>query len=63
MRSCPECGGSKLSWDFVNNQDWGVLVHITGFYLGCDECSATVLYADMEAVLQLLNDQRWQLDV
>lgn len=62
VHSCPECGSKSLTWDSaeINKTD---VAHgrlrvsdITGmFYLGCDECSETLLRVSMGEMTGFLN--------
>lgn len=65
---CPECGEEKLAWSAgpvkVNTVADGRLTMRdveTQFYLGCEECSATLIHSvSADQVAQFLNDERWR---
>jgi hypothetical protein len=59
---CPECRSRDLAWSFTpvkttEAQDGRLrLNEVCGqFYLGCEECSETLLLADAEEVVAFLN--------
>lgn len=63
-KSCPACGGSSLTWDTNNVTYSGVqngrlkTNEVTClFFLGCDECSATVFMINADMVTKALNDE------
>ena len=61
--SCKECDGRNFTWhchpkNFGGVQDGRIRMHEIGveFYLGCDDCSATLKIVDGDTVAGLLND-------
>ena len=64
---CPECGWSDLTWDMTMRGSDGIQdgrhkanEMRAGFFLGCDNCSATVQLASESQVLGLLNKAQYQ---
>lgn len=65
---CPACGGYRLAWSAgpvkLNTIADGRLTMRdveTQFYLGCDECSETLITGvTADQVLPVLNDARWR---
>lgn len=60
---CQECGGHNLRWQstVVNNSDvqqGRLRTHEMGvlFFLGCDDCSATVQHATGDQIARHMND-------
>lgn len=64
MLRCRECGGDELSWQSMTAHEWGMLNGLaakTVFFLGCDECSATVIHSvSAEDVAEALNHYGWR---
>lgn len=59
---CKECGGSSLSWDSMPRNKSNVVEgrlktnEVTvDFFLGCDDCSATVRVVTANEMVQMLN--------
>lgn len=62
---CPECGSRSLRWDCTLRARHAVpdgrlrLNEVSGlFYLGCEECSETVIRVSDDDVTKLLNQLR-----
>lgn len=62
---CPECGSRSLRWDYTVRARHAVpdgrlrLNEVSGlFYLGCEECSETVIRVSDDDVTKLLNQLR-----
>ena len=65
VESCPNCGSKKHSWDttVIKNtrvQDGLLKLNETSglFYLGCDECSETLLRVSAEDFASYLNNAK-----
>lgn len=64
---CPNCGGWRLEWNVAPQKTTGVADGrltirdvVTVFYLGCSECSETLIpTVDAETVALHLTHQRW----
>lgn len=61
---CQECGGENLTWDQVSRNKSDVVEgrlrtnEVTvDFFLGCDECSATVQVVACDGIMAHLNSQ------
>lgn len=61
---CPKCGGENLTWDQTSRNKSGVVegrlrtneVTVV-FFLGCNECSATVQVVSCDGIVAHLNNQ------
>jgi hypothetical protein len=61
---CPECGGDNLTWDQTSRSTSGVVegrlrtneVTVV-FFLGCNDCSATVQTVSSDGIAAHLNSQ------
>lgn len=64
MLRCRECGGDELSWQAWNVPQRPYTAGPAGrtvFFLGCDECSATVIHSvSAEDVTEALNHYGWR---
>ncbi len=61
---CQECGGDNLTWDQTSRNKSGVVEgrlrtnEVTvDFFLGCNECSATVQVVSCDGIVAHLNSQ------
>lgn len=66
MLRCRECGGDELSWqpwDIADRNGISGAGGRTVFFLGCDECSATVVHSvSANDVAEALNRYGWRPD-
>jgi hypothetical protein len=69
MMRCPECDGTDLSWATAPNKtvcgvaDGRLRMNEveTVFYLGCEECSETLIHSvSADDVATFLTDQKWR---
>lgn len=62
MLRCKACGGDEMSWDTWNVAGRSGSLR-TVFFLGCDECSETVIHSvSAEDVAEALNKYGWRPD-
>lgn len=65
IKQCKVCGSDSLTWDTSNISTSGVPQGRLNtrdvqcvFFLGCDNCSETLVTVNADKVATLLNDQR-----